>query len=79
MTLPEEYDQTLIQQEIDSLKETLRSLTHNVSLIPLSAAPINPFDGWLAISDGTGSGFDGSSGAGLYRYNLATTAWVHLG
>jgi len=79
MMIPEEYDQTLIQQEFDDLKEALRTLTHNVSLIPLSAAPIDPFDGWLAISDGTGSGFDGSSGAGLYRYNLATTAWVYLG
>jgi hypothetical protein len=79
MTVPVEYDQPLIQQEFDSLRETLRVLTQYLSLIPLSAAPISPYDGWLAISDGTGSGFDGVSGAGLYRYNLATTAWVHLG
>jgi hypothetical protein len=79
MTLPVEYDQASVQQELDSLRDALRVLTQYISLIPLSAAPIAPSDGWLAISDGTGTGFDGASGKGLYRYNLATTTWVHLG
>lgn len=48
-----------------------------IKLPPLSSAPSSPSSGWLAVSDGTGSGFDGSSGAGLYRYN--GSAWVFIG
>jgi hypothetical protein len=44
---------------------------------PLASAPANVPAGTLAISDGTGGGFDGASGAGLYR--RATTTWVFIG
>ena len=46
-------------------------------LPPLSAAPTNPETGQMAVSDGTGGGFDGSSGAGLYRYD--GTNWIFIG
>jgi hypothetical protein len=46
-------------------------------LPPLAAAPSGIVVGTLAMSDGTGTGFDGASGAGLYRYTGA--AWVFVG
>lgn len=77
MTAPVEYDQLLIQQELDSLRETLRIMTQYLSLIPLPTAPVSPSNGWLALSDGTGSGFDSASGMGLYRYS--GSSWVFVG
>lgn len=48
-----------------------------LTLVPRAAAPtLNLVAGIIAASDGTGSGFDGSSGAGLYYYT--GSAWVPL-
>lgn len=47
------------------------------NLAPTASAPSNPVAGDLAVSDGTGSGFDSSSGAGLYRHS--GSAWVFVG
>jgi hypothetical protein len=77
MTLPEKYDAVETQRVLDEHEDRLNVLKHYVALIPLDAAPLNPKDGWVAMSDGTGSGFDGASGAGLYRY--LTSAWVFIG
>lgn len=61
-----------------AFSRTVTRLSGNaLTLSPLSSAPSSPQDGTLAISDGTGSGFDGSSGAGLYRWNGAS--WVFIG
>lgn len=46
---------------------------------PQSAAPSSPLDGMEATSDGTGGGFDGSSGAGRYRYDGGSSSWKFLG
>jgi hypothetical protein len=48
-------------------------------LPPQAIAPANPQSGTLAISNGSGGGFDGTSGEGLYRRNNANTAWVFVG
>lgn len=77
MTLPLEYDAAQLQRELDSLKERLDRAERYMSMRPLSAAPLNPKEGWIAVSDGTSSGFDGSSGAGVYQYRSA--AWVFVG
>ena len=77
MRLPAEYERYAIEAEFDRVQRVLTDLNTVVKLSPLSSAPLGAESGWLAISDGTGSGFDGASGAGLYRYN--GSAWVHLG
>lgn len=48
-----------------------------LQLPPEANPPANPISGTLANSDGSGGGFDGTSGAGLYRYT--GTVWSHLG
>lgn len=77
MSLPDDYNAVSVQEELDSLQNQVSVLKQYLSLVPLAAAPLGAVDGWVAISDGTGSGFDGSSGAGLYRY--ASAAWVFVG
>ena len=49
----------------------------SITLTPTASTPSSPVNGMLAISDGTASGFDGSSGAGLYRYN--GSSWTFIG
>ena len=77
MALTENYNAADIQRELDALKNRLDTANQYAQLTPLAAAPLNPKAGWVAISDGTGSGFDGSSGAGMYRYS--GSAWVFTG
>jgi len=48
-----------------------------LELVPLASAPAGVGSGALAVSDGTGGGFDGVAGAGLYRYD--GTTWVFIG
>ena len=77
MTLPVEYDSISVQQELDTLKNQIDILREYLSMVALESAPLNPKEGWVAISDGTGSGFDAVSGAGMYRYNGST--WTFIG
>ena len=77
MTLAAEYEPNEIQRELDELKQRLDRAEQYVSFQPLAATPLNPLEGWFAISDGTGSGFDGSSGAGAYRFS--GSVWVFVG
>ncbi len=77
MSLPVEYNAADLQRELDFLQQQLSRMEQFLRMQPLAAAPVNPEEGWLAVSDGTGSGFDGSSGAGAYRYS--GSAWVFLG
>jgi len=77
MTLPLKYDPAAVENEFRRLKQRLDDMYTVLHLVPRSSAPLDPKDGYLAVSDGTGSGFDGSSGAGLYRYS--GSAWIHLG
>ena len=46
-----------------------------LQLNPLSSAP-TATTGSVAYSDGTGGGFDGSSGAGLYVYKGASWTFI---
>lgn len=52
------------------------------NLAPRATAPASPAVGDLAYSDGTGSGFDGASGAGVYVYKsdagAGSPGWVHI-
>jgi len=75
--LPEEYSARSVQDEIDTLQNAIDSLLRRLTMIPLASAPLNPKEGYMALSDGTGSGFDATSGAGLYRYS--GSAWVFIG
>lgn len=75
--LPEQYSPRATQDEIDKLQEQLNTLLLQITMVPQASAPRTPKAGWVAISDGTGSGFDGSSGAGMYRYS--GSAWVFVG
>lgn len=75
--LPAEYSSRATQDEIDRLQSQLNTLLRQIHMVPQAFAPLNPKEGWVAISDGTGSGFDGSSGAGMYRYNGST--WTFVG
>ena len=77
MTLPVEYDAESVQYELDVIINKLRLLDNYVPLIPSADAPLDPAEGWIAVSDGTSSGFDAASGAGAYRYS--GSAWVFLG
>ena len=77
MTLATDYNAPELQRELNTLKQRLDLLDQYLSLTPLAAAPINAVEGWVAISDGTGSGFDSSSGAGLYRFS--GSVWVFVG
>jgi hypothetical protein len=71
-----EQDPVLIAR-LARLEERVGQLSTVVPLIPLSTAPQGATRGWVAYSDGTGSGFDASSGEGVYRYS--GSAWVFLG
>lgn len=75
--LPQEYDPRSIESKFNSIESKIQSFATRLELVPLDAAPPGAKDGWLAISDGTSSGFDGTSGAGLYRYN--GSSWVFVG
>jgi len=75
--LPVNYDARSVQQELNKLNEGVRALYQFIPMIPLAFPPVEPLAGFLSVSDGTGSGFDGSSGAGLYRYS--GSAWVFVG
>lgn len=77
MTLPIDYLATSIQRELDKLQVRIDRSERYLSLLPLSDPPLDPVDGWLALSDGTNSGFDSVSGPGLYRYLGAV--WVFIG
>lgn len=77
MTLPVEYDVASIEEELNRLTQRLDDLYTLVHIVPRETAPADPKDGYLAISDGTGSGFDAVSGAGLYRYN--GSSWTFIG
>ena len=77
MTLPLEYNPSELQRELDAIKQRLDRGEQYLSMTPLASAPLNPREGWVAVSDGTGSGFDATSGAGIYRYN--GSAWVFVG
>lgn len=77
MTLPIDYNSSEMQIKFDALDNRIRKLDQYLSLIPLADAPLSPAEGWVAISDGTGTGFDGASGAGMYRYS--GSAWVFVG
>ena len=74
--LPTNYDARSVQQEINKTNESVKALNQFIPMIPLSYPPLDALAGFLAMSDGTGSGFDGSSGAGLYRYTGSTWAFV---
>jgi len=75
--LPIKYDARSVQQELNKLNEGVRALYQFIPMIPLDAAPVAPLEGYIALSDGTGGGFDGTSGAGLYRYS--GSYWVFVG
>jgi hypothetical protein len=75
--LPEEYSAITVQNELDALRKLVEGLLYRVTMIPTPSAPLDPKEGWVAISDGTGSGFDAVSGAGMYRYNGST--WTFIG
>ena len=75
--LPKEYIAQAVQRELDRIIREQRRANEFLTLTPQASAPLSPLEGWVAISDGTGSGFDGSSGAGLYRYS--GSAWVYIG
>jgi hypothetical protein len=77
MTLPGEYDPVALQQEITRLRADIDKLVSFINISATPGAPLNPRNGWLAVSDGTGSGFDAVSGAGLYRY--LDPNWVFIG
>ena len=75
--LPREYVAQALQRELDNITRPLNILKTYVPLVPQEAPPINAQKGWICYSDGTGGGFNGSSGEGLYRYN--GSAWVFVG
>lgn len=77
MTLPIDYLATSIQRELASLTIRLDRSDRYLSLIPQEDSPVNPSDGWISLSDGSGGGFDSVSGAGLYRY--LSSVWVFIG
>jgi len=77
MSLPGKYSATELQREFNDINNRLETLKSYLQMMALQAPPVNPSEGWVAISDGTGSGFDGSSGAGMYRYS--GSAWVFIG
>ena len=66
--LPNNYDLIDLQREIDNLQNQLDSLRSYIYFIPQAAPPTAPKEGWVASSDGTGGGFNGSGGAGLYEF-----------
>tara|TARA_A200000159_G_scaffold104121_1_gene96808 strand:- start:689 stop:919 length:231 start_codon:yes stop_codon:yes gene_type:complete len=74
--LPVNYDARSVQQEINKTNESVRTLSQFIPMIPLSYPPVEALAGYLAMSNGTGGGFNGSSGAGLYRYTGSTWAFV---
>lgn len=77
MALPTEYDAAGLQRELNVLRDRLDIAEQYLQMQPLANAPVSPKEGWIAVSDGTGSGFDGASGAGVYR--RSTSAWVFVG
>ena len=77
MIVPTAYDQALIQSIFTEMDRRISSLATASIFIPLDSAPQGAGEGWVSMSDGTGSGFDGASGAGLYRYTSG--AWVFVG
>ena len=77
MAVSTEYDSADVQRELDTLQEQISRIGQILVMQPLAAAPVNPEEGWIAVSDGTGSGFDGSSGAGVYRFT--GSVWAFLG
>ncbi len=76
MTLPIEYNAAATEAEINRVSQAVTNLYSVIPLIPLSVAPSDPKVGWVSYSDGTGSGFDGASGAGLYVYK--TGGWTFV-
>ena len=75
--LPREYIAQAVQRELDKLSNEQRRANQFLTLVPQSAPPLDPAKGWVAISDGSSGGFDGSSGEGLYRYS--GSSWVYIG
>lgn len=77
MTLPADYDRAILEARLREITQRLDNLYTVLHLVPRETSPLDPKDGMLSISDGTGSGFDGASGAGLYRYN--GSSWTFIG
>ena len=77
MALPPEYSAVAVENELRLITNELSTLREFLFLNALAAAPNDARDGWLAVSDGTGSGFDAVSGAGLYRF--VSPNWVFIG
>ena len=75
--LPVKYDARSVQQELNKLNEGVRALYQFIPMIPLDSSPVEPLEGYIALSNGTGGGFDGTSCAGLYRYS--GSYWVFVG
>jgi len=77
MNLAPEYNAADLQRELNDLQQQLNRMGQFLRLQPLAAAPITPKQGVIAVSDGSGAGFDATSGAGVYRYS--GSAWVFVG
>ena len=74
--LSEEYDRRVLEAEIKRLEDKLEGLAKVLTLVPLASQPQSPLYGSIANSDGTGSGFDASSGEGPYWWD--GTQWNPL-
>lgn len=66
-----------IRREFGEVKRGLEDAAPYLEYVILHAEPARVRAGMVAYADGTD--WNPGSGEGIYRRNVANTAWVHLG